>query len=40
MVLEEYVEVALRRETWPERIVCRRWERPKVCIKIRAKRKH
>ena len=40
MVLDDYVEVALRRETWPEHIVYRRWERREVWNKIRAKRKH
>ena len=40
MVLDDYVEVALRREPWPEHIVCRIWERPEVWNKIRDKRKH
>ena len=40
MILDDYVEVALRRETWPEHIVCRRCERPEVWNTIRAKRKH
>ena len=30
MVGVEYVEIALRPETWPEDIACRRWERPDV----------
>ena len=30
MVGVESVEIALRPETWPEDIACRRWERPDV----------
>ena len=41
IVLQDFVKVALRSETWPEHIVCRRWERPEVWNKIRdKKRKH